>query len=308
MPKYCWFTAAVCRETVLYLQELLFFRPKHGFFPKKNKKRLLNQRTGKMAGYICVLFKQFFIRMKCLKFALVVLIMVLVRFTVSAQDTLPKFSVKNVGNNRVILGWVNNYQVVKQISIQRAFDSLGIYKTILSVADPMAVQNGFADTKAPNDHMYYRLFIMLDKGMFFFSEAKKPVWDTTRAVTQISGENKIIVKDTVKLSNGTVVIKTDTVAVAKPVVIKKPEYIPSVYVYTNGDGYLFVNLPDAEKKKYHIKFYEEDQTFLFELKNIKETALTLDKTNFFHSGWFHFELYNDDKLVEKNKFFLARDY
>jgi hypothetical protein len=248
--------------------------------------------------------------MKCLKFALIVLIIVLVGFTVSAQDTLPKFSVRNVGNNRIIVGWVNNYQMVKQISIQRAFDSLGNYKTILSVADPMAVQNGFADTKAPNDHMYYRLFIMLDRGMFLFSEAKKPVKDTISTVTQIAGDKQVIVKkDTVQLSNGTVIIKTDTVAVVKQEpVIKKPEYVPSVYVYTNGDGYLFVNLPDAEKKKYRIKFYEEDQTFLFELKNIKEAALTLDKANFYHSGWFHFELYNDDKLVEKNKFFLAKDF
>lgn len=243
--------------------------------------------------------------MKCLKYSLFILVLVLIRFSVSAQDTLPKFSVKNVGNNRIILGWVNNYQMVKQISIQRSFDSLGIYKTILSVADPNAVQNGFADTKAPNDHMYYRLFIMLDKGMFFFSEAKKPVIDTARTVTKVTvdpqtGEKKItIVKDSTK---------TDTTAIAPVPVIKKPEYVPSVYVYTNGDGYLFVNLPDADQKKYRIKFYEEDKTFLFELKNIKEPALTLDKANFIHSGWFHFELYNDEKLVEKNKFYLARDF
>lgn len=244
--------------------------------------------------------------MKCLKYFLLILVFVLIRFTVSAQDTLPKFSVKNVGNNRIIIGWVNKYQMVKQISIQRSFDSLGIYKTVLSVADPNAVQNGFADTKAPNDHMYYRLFIMLDKGMFFFTEAKKPLLDTARLITKVTvdpqtGEKKIttIVKDSTK---------TDPTTITSAPVIKKPEYVPSVYVYTNGDGYLFVNLPDADQKKYRIKFYEEDKSFLFELKNIKEPALTLDKANFIHSGWFHFELYNDDKLIEKNKFYLARDF
>ncbi|MCU7552475.1 hypothetical protein OCK74_25370 [Chitinophagaceae bacterium LB-8] len=243
--------------------------------------------------------------MKCLKYSLVILVLVLVRFSVSAQDTLPKFSVKNVGNNRIIVGWVNKYEMVKQISIQRAYDSLGIYKTILSVADPNAIQNGFADTKATNDHMYYRLFIMLDKGMFFFSPAKKPVLDTARVVTQVTvdpktGEKKIVVINTPS--------QTDSSIITQQTVIKKPEYIPSVYVYTNGDGYLFINLPDADQKKYRIKFFEEDNTFLFELKNIKESALTLDKANFIHSGWFHFELYNDDKLVEKNKFYLARDF
>lgn len=235
--------------------------------------------------------------MQCFKYSLIVLFMLFAGFYAQAQDTLPKFSVKNAGNNHIIIGWVNNYPVVKQISIQRSYDSLGIYKTILSVADPDAVQNGFADTKAPNDHMYYRLFIMLDKGMFLFSEAKKPVKDSvliTQNVgsTPTNGNNGLVKKD----------------STAQEPVIKKPEYVPSVYVYTNGDGYVFVNLPDADKKKYRIRFYEADNTFLFELKNINEAALTIDKANFYHSGWFHFELYNDDKLIEKNKFFLARDF
>jgi hypothetical protein len=31
-------------------------------------------------------------------------------FSISfSQDTLPKFSVRNVGNNRVIIGWVNKH-------------------------------------------------------------------------------------------------------------------------------------------------------------------------------------------------------
>ena len=85
------------------------------------------------------------------------------------QDTLPRFSVKNVGSNRFIVGWVNTYGLVKQISIQRSHDSLKNFTTILSVTDPMARQNGYADTKAPNDHMFYRLFVVLDKGQFFFT-------------------------------------------------------------------------------------------------------------------------------------------
>lgn len=197
------------------------------------------------------------------------------------QDTLPKFSVKNVGNNKVIVGWVNKYETVKQISIQRAFDSLGAYKTILSVTDPSAVQNGFADTKAPNDHMFYRLFIVLDKGMFFFTAAKKPVLDTARVGKEYTPET------------------------TNPLV-KKPDFVPSFYVYTNREGYVFINLPDADKKKYRIKFFDEDGSLLFELKSIKETGLTLDKANFIHAGWFDFELYNDEKLVERNKFYLNK--
>jgi hypothetical protein len=207
-----------------------------------------------------------------------------------AQDTLPKFSVKNVGNNRIIIGWINNYPIVRQISIQRSHDSLKNYKTILSVADPAAVQNGFADTKAPNDHMFYRLFINLEGGRYLFTEAKRPTMDTARTAATPVIEK---LKDSLE---------------KKPPVIKKPDFLPSFYVYTNRDGYVFINLPDADRKKYHIKFFEEDDAFLFELKNIRETGLTLDKANFLHSGWFKFELYNDEKLVERHRFYLAKEF
>ena len=209
------------------------------------------------------------------------------------QDTLPKFSVKNIGNQHIVIGWVNNFQQIWQISIQRSFDSLRNYKTILSVPDPTAAQNGFADTKAPSNHMYYRLFIVLGEGSYLFTPAQRPVLDTSSKMGLLTGA-----ADKFK----------DTTA-AKPVpVAKKPDYVPSFYVYTNKDGYVFINLPDAHEKKYHIKFFENDNTFLFEIKNIKESGLTLDKANFLHAGWFRFELYNDEKLVEKNKFFLAKDF
>src|SRR5687767_4562233 len=217
---------------------------------------------------------------------------IIISATASAQDTLPKFSVTNAGGNRVIVGWVNTYGLVKQIGIQRSFDSTKNFKTILSVTDPNARQNGFADTKAPNDHMFYRLFVVLDKGQFFFTQSKKPVIDTTRTIKDGPVEN----------------IKVDEVPVTKPAVQKKPEFVPSFYVYTNKEGYVFINLPDADKKKYSIKFYQMDNSYLFEIKSIRESGLTLDKTNFMHSGWFNFELYDDEKLVEKNKFYLSKDF
>lgn len=243
--------------------------------------------------------------------------------TLSGQDTLPKFSVKNIGNGRIIIGWVNNYQVVKQISIQRSFDSLRNYKTILTVADPMSAQNGYVDTKATNDHMFYRLYILLDRGMFLFSDAKRPVKDTlinkiTPATTQENNEpvyqeayNDVQgrIKDMTKIDriNG-----VDSLRANMPLTInEKPQaeiFKPSFYVFTFKDGYVRINLPDKEGKKYSVKFFEDDGTPLFEIKEIHKTPLTLDKTNFYHAGWFKFELYEDGKLIDKNKFYLAKDF
>ncbi len=204
-----------------------------------------------------------------------------------AQDTLPKFSVRNAGNNRFIIGWVNPFPNIRQISIQRSFDSAKNYKTILTVADPKAVQNGFADTKAPNDHMFYRIFYAMEGGAFYFTAAKKP--DTSNIQGNIA--EKFDVKP-----NG---IKTDPAL---------QSFVPSFYVYTNKNGYLQLNLPYADQKKYNIKFFEDDGSFLFELKTIKDKSLTLDKANFLHAGWFKFELYENEKIVEKHKFYIAKDF
>ena len=203
-------------------------------------------------------------------------------------DTLPLFSVKNAGGNRVIIGWSNPFSEMKQISIQRSFDSTRNYKTILSVADPKAVQNGFVDNTAPNDHMFYRIFYVVGDGMYFFTPAKKPIIDTTRATTGIQADNNV--------------------NTGAPVEIKKPEYVPSYYVYTKNDGNVFINLPDADKNPYRIKFFTEAGDPLFELKEIKENGLVLDKANFFHAGWFYFELFKEDKIVEKHRFYIPKSF
>lgn len=100
-------------------------------------------------------------------------------------------------------------------------------------------------------------------------------------------------------------IKTNGIINVEPIA---RGFVPSFYVYTNKNGYLQVNLPYADQKKYHLKFFEENGNFLFELKNIKDKALTLDKSNFLHAGWFNFELYENEKVVEKHKFYIAKDF
>jgi hypothetical protein len=235
-----------------------------------------------------------------------------------AQDTLPRFTLKNAGNNRIIIGWVNNFPNIKQIGIQRSFDSLSLYKTILTVPDPTAIQNGFMDVKATNDHMFYRLFILLDKGVYLFSAAKKPVLDTARKVAGVGKPDTIIV-------NGKLVIiparppfiKIDNLQWGDSSASPNPNYTkpqtsaftPSLHVFTSRDGYVRINLPDDEKsKKYSIKFFEETGVFLFELKEIREKDFKIDKTNFYHAGWFRFELYENGKLLEKHKFYLEKDF
>jgi len=227
----------------------------------------------------------------------------LITCRVQAQDTLPKFSVRNVGNKRVIIEWHNKFQNTSQISIQRSADSLKNFKTILTVPDPSNPQNGFADTKADNDHMYYRLYILLSGGVYLFSPTKRPVWDTLVPVRKMDGlpgkPNTVIATipgDTVTKTNG---------------ISNRPKveaWAPSKFVFTNSDGYIRINLPNVPDKKYSIKFFTIDDKFMFELKDIRERSFKLDKTDFYRSGWFKFELYEDGVLKEKNKFFLPKEF
>lgn len=226
-----------------------------------------------------------------------------------AQDTLPKFSAKNVGNNRIVIGWTNNFENISQISIQRSADSLKNYKTILTVADPTTPQNGFVDTKAPNDKMFYRLYILLSGGTYLFSDAKRAVIDT-------SGKT---IEDVVAAGNPevTTIFPVDTLnmaatpslpnAPAKPT--GPPPYVPSKYVYTAArDGNIQINLPGDDAGKYVIRFYNADEELLFELKNLKEKNFKIEKSVFYKSGWYNFELIEDGDTIEKHKFFLRKEF
>lgn len=89
----------------------------------------------------------------------------------------------------------------------------------------------------------------------------------------------------------------------------KPIYVwrPSPYVFTNMNGYVTILLPKVKQHHYQVIFFEADGTEIFRIKSVHEPELILDKTDFMHAGWFSFELYEDDKLKEKNKFQLTRN-
>jgi hypothetical protein len=104
-------------------------------------------------------------------------------------------------------------------------------------------------------------------------------------------------------------VRNDTVLI-KPFVLKevKEVYKVSAFVFTSKDGNVSISLPDATRKKYAVRFFEQDSSPLLEIKEIKESLLIVDKTNFIHAGWFRFELYEDGKLKEKNRLFIPKEF
>jgi len=97
----------------------------------------------------------------------------------------------------------------------------------------------------------------------------------------------------------TIVIKT---------FVPREVYKPSKFVFTEKDGNVKINLPDALTKNYNIKFFDDKNQPIFEIRKVREPVLIVEKTNFMHAGWFRFELYQDGVLKEKNKFNIPRDF
>ena len=101
-------------------------------------------------------------------------------------------------------------------------------------------------------------------------------------------------------------VSVDTIII-KPFVVREM-YRASKYVFTEKFGNVMIVLPDAASKKYSVSFFEENKKPLFEIKEVRASSLTLDKSNFVHSGWFWFELFENGKLKERHKVFIPKDF
>ena len=235
-----------------------------------------------------------------------------------------------------------------QLNVQRSYDSLKYFTTIFSPTSPELPQNGYTDNKKPVKRIFYRIFYVLEGGSYFFSRVKRAdgaesgtvqdfpnqsadvakLRDNTPDFSNIvPGDKRVItikVKETFlrQLSINAFrnfkdsVLRTtrDTLFTINDSVIGISAYVPieefrtSMYVYLSKDGYINISVPSVTQKKYNIKFFEENGASLFEIRNVKESPLIIDKASFVHAGWFLFELYEDNKLKEKNRFYLPKDF
>jgi hypothetical protein len=196
-----------------------------------------------------------------------------------AQDTLPKISVINISNN-ILISWTNPFVTLTTINIQRSFDSSKNFSTIGSVLDVANKTNGLIDAKPVSANMYYRLFLSFEGGTYIFTKPYRPVKDTTKVLPDIKEFQQSAVNTW---------------------------FVSSRFVYTGKDNNIIISLPGVPKKKYYIKFFEENGALVFELNKITEPYLTIEKVNFIHAGIFDFELYENGVLIEKHKIYIPKD-
>lgn len=68
----------------------------------------------------------------------------------------------------------------------------------------------------------------------------------------------------------------------------------------NGD--VVITVPRDSYGRYKVRFLGQNNVLLFEVRQIRESPLIVEKVNFVHAGIFQYELYRDNCLIEKNSF------
>jgi hypothetical protein len=272
---------------------------------------------------------------------LVFLFGIFITYTSMAQDTLPGFKVLDKGNGRIVISWKNNFETINQIAVQRSYDSLKKFTTIYSAPSPELPENGFTDQIKPGTKVYYRIFFALQGGTYFFTPVKSPGFGTVAVVINDVKRDKAteLIKEAIKSPTKKIFIKVsdslyatlidgeylrfkdsiinktkDTLYPLSSDTIQILQYVQpyvwksSIYVYTDKEGYVVLNLPEALTKKYELRIFEENDAPVLELKHIKNPYVTLDKSNFYHAGWYKFELIEDGKIKDLNKILIPKDF
>jgi hypothetical protein len=124
---------------------------------------------------------------------------------------------------------------------------------------------------------------VFEGGEYFFTKAHRPFKDTSHAPVLPKPE------------------------IIKPVLPVSTAFVPSKFIYTAKDNNLIINLPEAATKKYSLKFYDDKDNPVFTLDHITEPYLIVERANFIHAGWYHYQLFDGNTEVEKYKFFITKE-
>ena len=258
-------------------------------------------------------------------------IMLLSTAHLQAQD-LSSFTVESLGTNRTLVSWNNPFgDALIQVNVQTSYDSLRNFGTVFEPLSPSLPQNGFVNNKGYAGKVYYRLFYVLAGGAYYFTPSKpigieEPMEEEGKTRSAGVHERRITIRtplnilahlkpeDFAKFRDSITNSTKDTLTAVNQddMVLKYYQHADfnafTGYVGLNPEGFVEIKLPDADKKKYKVIFKDDGGNHLFTINHVSDNDLVLDKTDFLHAGWFYFELYQDDKIIEKNRVYLSSDF
>jgi hypothetical protein len=245
------------------------------------------------------------------RFLLSAIIITVSAFSLKAQTinppVLPDFSAL-IKTGKIQLDFISGFRDVKFIGVQRSLDSVLNFTTIGLINNPNESRNSYQDGRPQPGSNYYRLFIQFNNGRYIYTKVLLAVPDSTidnsRKLQLADVKEAIAAAKEAAAASGTTPDKEKNA----PPKEEKIVWHPSNYVYTTADGNINIKLPDAAEKKYTVRFFEADGSFLFEISKVKEPFLILEKAIFLHAGWFNFEIFQDGKSYEKWNLFIPLNY
>lgn len=272
------------------------------------------------------------------KKSLVILLFLMVKqHLLIAQSSLPEFSAI-VKKGTTIISWNTPAEKLTLLLIQKSTDSINNFKSVASMPDPNTPNNGYVDKNNPTQLFFYRIFYVGVNGKYYFTRSSRATKEA------MPTELKNFVKDTLPEKNKGVPATMPLPELSSLAVVEIPEYIPkketidalkineekslatkfqisietekigaestlktNPFLFINKDNNLMLFLPDIHKRKFHLHVYKEDGSTIFQMKNIKDPQLLIDKSNFIYSGWFKYEIFEGEQLKEKGRFLINPD-
>jgi hypothetical protein len=271
-----------------------------------------------------------------LKKSLVVLLsLIAIQNLLIAQVPLPAFSAV-IRNGNTIISWYAPAEKLTLLVIQKSTDSVQNFKSVASMPDPNTPNNGYVDKKIPTQIFFYRIFYVGINGKYYFTRSSRA---TKEAIP--TPDLKIFIKDTLSEKNKILPTALSLPEIAYTRTPDTLDYIPKkdpidplkIYLektavttfkpmietekiggesilktnpllFINKENNLMLILPDINKRKFHLHVYKEDGTNVFQMRNIKDPHLLIDKSNFIYSGWFKYEMFEGELLIEKGRFLI----
>lgn len=234
-----------------------------------------------------------------------------------AQDALPDFTLETLPAKGYRISWQNPFgKNLKQLSVQRAAGNKTGFTTIFSTNSPQLPENGFID-RPPGlfRKYYYRISYVLNGDQFFFTTPKAALQQLfepdKKGLMHISIQGKLIRsipfqhfkewKDSVSRNPRITIVAKGPGEIDLIKEADNPINNATGKISINTDGHIEIRLGSAVMDyQYRLLFKDSKGLIVLQLDNIASPILVLEKTNFIQAGSYHYELYENQHLIEKN--------
>lgn len=223
-------------------------------------------------------------------------------FVVAGQPLLPGISC-SCDEGGVAVAWQCQYDGVKQIAVNRSFDSLGRFEKVGRLDAPTKGIQRYFDRESRAGNRYYKLSIEFNSGLVWQSNVCRMVVDSACGL-RLSASQIALVKDTAARDperNVVGIVSLKRIVLPRPIDnIAEPLFVIPVHVgVQKNTGHVFVKLPpDLNGVRHSIYFYDKQGVAVVGIEDLTADYVLIEKRNFQHQGVYKFMLKKDGSELE----------